>query len=56
MKPLHDALTLSTKSKLLPSGKATNICVSQNDIAESFEISPSTLGDVFKKSSETIIT
>jgi hypothetical protein len=45
----HDALTLSKKSKLFPCGKATNICVSQKGIAQSFEIPPGTLGDVLKK-------
>ena len=45
----HDALTLSKKSKLFPCGKATSLCVSQKGIAQSFEIPPSTLGDVLKK-------
>jgi len=48
MKRHHDALTLSKESKLCPCGKATNIYVSQKDIAHSFEIPPSMLGDVLK--------
>ena len=45
---MHDALTLCKKSKLFPCGKATNIYVIQKDTAQSFEIPPSTLGDVLK--------
>ena len=44
----QDALTLSKKSKLFPCGKATNIYVSQKEIAQSFKIRPSMLGDVLK--------
>jgi hypothetical protein len=43
--PSH-CLTWSDKSKLFPSGKATHICVSQKDIAQSLVIPPSFLADV----------
>jgi hypothetical protein len=46
VKPCHNALTVSDKSKLFPSGKATNICVSQKDLAQSCVIPPIVLADV----------
>jgi hypothetical protein len=49
----QDALTLSKKSKLFPCGKAADIYVSEKEIAQSFEIPPSLLGDVLKKCSKT---